>query len=162
MKRFFLWLLLAALLIPAGLCEAKCDIPAAIDALKVCWREEYASAGDEPGYLEIKNTRVIAIADKPKAAQESLQAQADEIFGEVSYIVEFILYSDLANMAPYYTDAGIWDCVVVHRDGTMSVPVNNPFDAYSARTYSMDLSGIITGVTDLNQAHNAVYHLLEE
>lgn len=162
MKRFLLWILLTALLIPAGLCETQCDIPAAIEALKACWREEYAASESAPGYLEIKNTRIIAIAEAPKAAQESMQPQADEIFGNVSCIVEFMLYSNLAGLAPYYQAPGIWECVMVHKDGTMAVPLNNPFDAYRARTYSMDLSGIIADVTDLKQEYNAVYHLLEE
>ena len=163
MKRFLILLLAAAMLIPCGLCEEEYDVAAVVETLKTCWRDEvYGFAEDASGYLEIKNTRVVVICDAPKAGEESAQAHADECFGNVDYIVEFMLYSDLMGAAPYYQDAGAWDCVAVYEDGSMEVLMENLFSHYTSRTYSLDFSGIIADVVDLNQDYNAVYHLFGE
>ena len=162
MKKLIVCLLMAALLIPGGLCESEYDVAAAVEALKACWREEYSLAENLPGYLEIKNTRIVTIAETPKAAEESMQQCADELFGDVDYIVEFMLYCDPMGMAPYYQNAGNRNCVVVREDGSMEVPVNDLFNVYRARTYSMDISGIVADVIDFNQEYNGIYHLMEE
>lgn len=162
MKKWIICLLIVVMMLPAGLCEAEYDIAAAIENLKTCWREEYSSAGKLPGYLEIKNTRVVVITDEPKAPEESVQPYADAYFADVDYIVEFMLYSDLMGMAPYYQAAGVWDCVVVYKDGSVQTPMNSPFDEYRARTYTFDVAGIIADVIDLGQEYNAAYRLLEE
>ena len=162
MKRWMACLLAVMLMLPVGLCEEGYNIAGAVEALKACWYGEYFFAENLPGYLEIKNTRVVRIAEKPKAADESMQPYADEYFGGVDYIVEFMLYSDLLGMAPYYQETGNWDCVVVYKDGSMEVPVNHPFDDYRARTYSTDVSGMIDAVIDFSQEYNAVYYLMEE
>ena len=163
MRKTILWLMLAVLLCSPALGERQYDIDAAVEALKECWRSEvYGSAENLEGYLEIKNTRVIEISDTPKADDSIMQQQADQFFGGVDYIVEFMLYSDLSCSAPYYQNAGAWECVVVYEDGTMQTPAHSPFYVYRSRTYSMDFSGIITDVIDLNQEYNAVYRLLQE
>lgn len=166
MKKFLTWMLMLMLLIPSALCENEQNemIEAAIETLKEYWRAEvYSFAPEESaGYLEIKNVRVVKIADAPEAGIENAQEYADEIFGEIDCVVEFILYSDTLGMAPYYQNAGAWDCVAVKEDGTMEVLVGNPFDTYRSRTYSMDVSGIVEDVVDFNQEYNAVMYLLEE
>ncbi len=163
MKKFLLCLLVAALLIPAGLCEAELDAAAAVEVLKDYWRNEvYSFAEELPGYLEIKNTRVVVIADEIGIEDAFEQEQAEKCFGGVDYIVEFMLYADMLGAAPYYQNADSWNCVAVREDGSMEVLIENPFDAYRARTYSLDVSGIVADVIDLNQEYNAVYHLLEE
>lgn len=162
-KQILICLLMLALLIPCGLCETEYDVAAAVEALKTYWRDEaYAFAEDQDGYLEIKNTRIVVIADEPKAENEDMQPQMDKCFADVDYIVEFILYSDMLGAAPYYQNAGSWNCVVVRKDGSMEVPAESPFDDYRSHTYSLDVSGIVADVIDLNQEYNAVYHLLEE
>jgi hypothetical protein len=153
-------------LIPSALCENEQNemIEAAIETLTEYWRAEVYSFApeDSAGYLEIKNVRVVKISDAPKAGIENAQEYADEIFGEIDCVVEFILYSDTLGIAPYYQNAGAWDCVVVREDGTMEVLVGNPFASYRSRTYSMDVSGIVENVMDFNQEYNAVMYLLEE
>ncbi len=163
MKKFLICLLAAALLIPAGLCETEYDVAAAVETLKNCWRDEVYSFGQElPGYLEIKNTRVVVIADEIGIEDAFEQEQAEKCFSGVDYIVEFMLYADMLGTAPYYQNAGSWNCVAVREDGSMEVLIENPFDAYRARTYSFDVSGIVADVIDLDQEYNAEYHLLEE
>lgn len=164
MKKMLCCMLLVVFLAPCAFAEADYDVNAAIDALKACWRDEAYGFGPEgsDGYLEIKNTRLVIIADEPKAGDENAQAHADELFGDVDCIVEFMLYSDMMGLAPYYQQAGNWTCVVIYEDGSMEVPMEHPFDAYRSRTYSLDLSGIVADAIDLNQAHNAVFRLLEE
>lgn len=162
MKRFLICLLALAMMVPCALGEAEWNVEAAVDALKACWRDEVYAGMETDGYLEIKNTRVVKIAGEPKAESEDIQSEAEKIFGDVDYIVEFILYADLTGLAPYYQSADSWSCAVVHKDGTVTVPTENPFDDYRAHTYSLDLSGIVESVTDLNQDYNAVYRLMEE
>ena len=161
MKRLMSCLLMLMMLLPAGMCDEEYDVDAAIGLLKTCWREEYASMEKLSGYLEIKNTRIVKIADEPKA-DESVQEYADKYFGDVDYIVEFMLYSDLMGMAPYYQDAGMWDCVIAYEDGSMEVAAKNVFYDYRARTYSFDISGIVADVIDLNQQYNEVCYLMRE
>lgn len=162
MRRLLVWLLTLAMMVPCALGEAEWDVEGAVEALKACWRDEVYEGMAADGYLEVKNTRVVTVANAPKAEGEAAQAYADEYFGDVEYIVEFLLYVDLMGTAPYYQSAGAWSCVVVHTDGTMAVPAENPFDVYLAHTYILDLSGIVESVIDLNQDCNDVYHLLKE
>lgn len=160
MKKAMIFILAMLFLFSGAYAEETYDVGAAIETLKMCWRDEvydFAPEGSD-GYLEIKNTRLVLIQDD--LAAENKQAQ--EFFGDVDCIVEFVIYSDVMGLAPYYQQAGNWQCVLIYKDGSMEVVMNHPFDEYRSRTYSLDLSGIVEDVIDLNQTHNAVYHLLEE
>lgn len=165
MRKILVALLILSMLIAGALGEMEWNVEQAVEVLKAYWRDEVyegfaTDAAD--GYLEIKNTRVVVIQKEPEAADAELQEYADRYFGDVAYIVEFLLYTDVLGIAPYYHQTGEWDCVVVHEDGSMEVPAEHPFDAYRSRTYSMDFSGILAEVIDLGQAYNAVYHLNNE
>lgn len=167
MKKWLICLLAVLLMMPCALGESDLDVEAAVQALKECWKTEaYAFAGEQSdGYLEIKNTRIVEISDAPEARgenAEALQETVNDIFADVDYIVEFMLYSDMAGTAPYTRNEGAWDCVVVGKDGTMSVPAQNPINQYRARSYSHDVSGIVENVVDLNQKYNAIYRLMTE
>lgn len=136
------------------------DVETAIETLKDCWRDEvfaFVPEGSE-GYFEIKNTRLVQIKDSLPPDDEN----ALEIFGDVDCIVEFVIYSDELGSAPYYPQAENWRCVLIYEDGTMETVMRHPFEEYRARTYSLDLSGIIQNVIDLNQEYNAVYLLGKE
>lgn len=159
MKKAMGFMLAILLLFSCAHAEAGYDVEAAIETLKACWRDEvydFAPEGSD-GYLEIKNTRLVLIQEELSAEDE----YAHELFGDVDCIVEFVLYSDAMGLAPYYQQAGNWQCVLIHKDGSTETVMVHPFDEYRARTYSLDLSGIVENVIDLNQTHNAVFHLLE-
>ena len=179
MKRYLailLMIVLLALSAPAALAETQATgeydavVLPAIEVLKNEWRGIYGeSAGAGmygpgfTGYLEIKNTRVIYIKEDPHRTGE-LSGEEDaaaKFFGDMDYFVDFILYSDYMGSTPYYDNFGIYDCVVVKRDGTVEV-LQNPLQIYRGRTYDVDFSGIIEEIVDLNGEYNAVYHLLWE
>lgn len=160
MKKMMCLLFAVLILCSGSLAEDRYDVEAAIETLKACWRDEvYAFAPEKnEGYLEIKNTRLVLIREELTEDDEIAQ----ELFGNVECIVEFVLFSDLLDLAPYYQPADSWQCVLIRRDGTMETAVQHPFDQYSSRTYSFDFSNIIEDVLDLNQTHNGVFRLSEE
>jgi len=126
----------------------------AVDALKQQWKEIYSDdmyIGCE-GYLEIKNARIIYINDEIEAGI------AEEMFGNVDYIVEFIIYSDYFASAPYYMNIGLYDTVVFYDDGYTEV-TRSMLNIYRARTYEADLSNIIKSIEDLGDKYNAVFKL---
>lgn len=131
----------------------------AIDVLKEHWKESYAKDGmSKSGYLEIKNTRIIWIQDG-LAGSESTPVK--QFFGNVDYIIEFVLYTDYFGSEPYYNNAWIDNCVVVYTDGTRRV-VRDQFELYRSRSYNMDYSGIIERIVDLGSEYNSAYRLLDE
>ena len=130
-------------------------------ALLETWRETYADDMYEghSGYLEIKNTRVLRISDNPVSnALESTDEIAKEYFGDVAYVVEFVIYTDYMLTEPYYGWDGINDCVMIHRNGTATVG-RNPFWTYRSRTYCTDFTGIIDEIEDLGTLCNEVFFL---
>ena len=189
MKRFLAFVLLLALLTLPALAENKeaksAPAPAgeemggeydemvlpAIEALKGEWRRIYGEmvdggmcGPDFTGYLEIKNTRVIRIRKVPYGSRGSAGEtnHATETFGDIDYLVDFVIYSDYFGSTPYYEYVGLSDCVAVLRNGTIEVRQKNPLLLYRSRYYESDFSGIIEEIIDLNGAYNAVFHLLEE
>lgn len=144
----------------------------AIDALKDAWLEVYGKRANVylmlsasfTGYLEIRNTRVIRIRENPHQIDETASESdiAADTFGNVDYLVEFIVFSEYMGSAPYYESTNMWDCVAVLRDGTFEAQGRNPLVQYRSRTGELDLSGIIEEIIDLGDEYNAVYHLLLE
>ncbi len=130
-------------------------ISKAIDTLKENWKQRHQDVGCGNGHLEIRSTRVFYIADPilPEAGET-----AQKLFGDMVCFVEFILLTDLYETAPYYLNAGAYDCVALYRDGSYKV-IYNPLNAYRSRTYQSDFSGFISGVSDRGSEYNAVFQL---
>ena len=124
-------------------------VDTAITALSNKWIEIYSEEGKDDGYLEILHTRFVDITPD---MDDSVFQEIDRAT-EIDYIVEFILYSDYFNAAPYYHNATIYDTVVVYNDGT-SLVAGNLFRTYSSLTYSYDYSGFITEIADLGSTYN--------
>lgn len=126
-------------------------IDTAKQALSQEWREIFSDhiqdGMETDGYLEIKNTRVIEV--KPNE---------NELFSDVSAVVEFTLYSDYFGSTPYYSDARTADSVVFYNDGSCEV-VRNPFLIYSANSFSYDYSDLIAAIYDFQSDFNEVYYL---
>ena len=162
MRKVICCLLIATLLLHCvGAFAAETVADQAQQALLAFWTEEYKKDYYEghTGHLEIKNTRVITIAQNVSSNyNEASDKKAQEYFGDVAYVVEFLILSDYLMTEPYYSFVGIYDHVIVHRDGTMEVS-RNPFDLYRTRTYLTDFTGIIEEIDDLRDAYNGVFSL---
>ena len=121
----------------------------AIKELKSSWEDIYDdSSVKTDGYFEIKNTRVIEI--KKNDIEE---------FEDVDYIIEFVLYTDYFGSAPYYSNVGVTDSVVIYDNGDMEVSNVNILRMYSSRYYTYDYSDIIKEVNDYGDKYNCVENL---
>ena len=133
----------------------------AVDALRRGWLAEYTGkyGMSRNGYLNITHTRISYIRED-FAAQDLSESKAAAPFQNAYCVVEFLLMSDYNGTAPYYSNATVWDSVIVYRDGTAKAVQQSPFRMYSARTYDYDYTDMIEEVRDCGDACNAVYYLL--
>lgn len=131
--------------------ETDAAMVAAVETLEAYWTELYTQEQyeGEDGYFEIKNTRKIQIKDTITGADAELAA---ETFGNVDYIVEFVVYAEYYPQA-YVSQAPLSDRVIVYDDGRMEVG-RDLFKDYSTRVYSFDYSGIIESVEDYGDKYN--------
>lgn len=160
MKKWFVLLLLLALALPcAAFADAREDemVHAALDVLTDYWRDEVYgnSAGmDLDGYLEVKWTRVVYIQDDAVKSGDPAQ------FADMECFVEFFILSDYFGSHPYYSHAGIAECVAVYEDGSCEVLRMNPLEAHRARSFSGDFSSIIESISDRGSDFNQTYDLM--
>ena len=142
-----------------GLTQPKEDriIEKAVKALTEHWKnEEYSgkNAGiSKDGYLEIKWTRVVYIKD-------NIKADHAEQFKGMNCYVEFFVLSDYFGSAPYYSHAGVNECVAVMDNGQYKV-VQDPIRMYRSMTYQNDFSPIIESISDRGSDFNQVFYLLK-
>lgn len=149
MRRFFSFLLVFSFVLTLSACGDNPHdelIDKAIKELQSLWQELYDNSDIETErYFEIKNTRVM-----------ELKKNDVEDFKNIDYIIEFVLFTDYYGASPYYSNVGISDSVIVYNDGTMEVPSNNLFRAYTGKTYVYNYEGIIETVTDYGDEYNCV------
>ena len=111
---------------------------------------------DKEYTLDIRSTRIICIRDDfDEAQEESLLSVQEELFGNVRYIIEFYVYSDLLDSTysyPTTTD------VIIYDDGNMEWSSKGYLQKYVSRTFSNDFSAIIDQVIDLHEEYNQVIH----
>ena len=145
MKRILTVLLALTIVICLTACGVKTDRVAskAVKELEDRWEEIYDKSPDlSDKHFEIKNTRVITIKDNDT-----------EQFKDIEYVVEFVLFTNYFGTAPYYSDAGLYNNVIVYKDGTMEV-TNNYFKRYREVTFNSDFSDIIESIDDLDDKYN--------
>ena len=130
-------------------------ITKAIEAVKECWRDKFDD--DSKGELSIRHTRVIHIKEDLSGAGK----KANELFGDVECIVGFVLFTDYMGTSPYLDNYGVYDHVIVRKDGSCEV-TSNPINRYRQITYNTDYSGFIDYVSDYGADYNADFALLEE
>ena len=121
------------------------QVEKALGALETGWTDFYAEEKTGDGYVQVKNTRIIRFNDN--------MAQPWE---DAKYLVEFALYTDYFNAAPYYADAGCMDTVLIYRDGKAELQKMNPVNVYRAANYKMD---IVSEVIDLGESYNRTWDL---
>lgn len=169
-KRFFLVLLLGFCLLLGG-CTSEEDamVKDAVDMLKAAYAERYETGSMRQrsedrgipfeGYLEILDTRVYYIKDSFQLADAEKQQMAEKVFGNVRCVVEFSLYTD-GGFAPYYPTMDFYDCVIVHRDGSMRAE-RSPFLNYVYQRYQYELLDVIESVSDRNGDFNGTWRLMK-
>jgi len=123
-------------------------VESAREALCDEWADIYSKDRGCEEYVEIINTRVVTI--------NRGAGDVNEMFWGVKYLVEFELFTDYLGTAPYYTNAGVYDCVIVYKDGSMEVMSQNPIDFYRSRYYTTDFSDIIDEMVNLGSTYNTV------
>ena len=128
------------------------EVRQAIEAMKKQWEEVYNDENfyeiSRNKYLEIKNTRIIFIKD-----------DVPDVFENIDYIIEFMIFTDYSGSAPYYSNASIYDSVVFYRDGKIVVQQKSLFSFYRSRNYTSEFSNIIKSVNDLGSVYNKAYEL---
>lgn len=138
----------------AGFACAEADddamIQGAIDALWNRWLMDSEAVGFE-GYLRIMNTRVVELADNDVDLFEGMEA-----------IVEFVIYTDYFNNAPYYVEPNVYDSVAVYADGSYAVQTFSLFERYRSKYFEIDYSKLIERVADYYDAYNCEFRAIEE
>lgn len=121
----------------------------------IYWEEDYP---DKEYLLDIRSTRIICIKD-------TLEEKQEEFFGDMEYVIEFLLYSDYMAAGEntsglnvgYYDSIGMNDNVVVYKDGHMECQ-SRVLSNYRSRTYETDYSTFIDRVIDLHEQYNQEIH----
>ena len=109
----------------------------ALDMLRDRW-EELAKEDaymTEP-YVDIRDIRLIKICENPVRKSNEGETTLEEL-SNVEYIIEFLHYSNYLS-ENYPTYVGLYNSVVVYKDGTMEVPSKNPLSLIQARYYISD------------------------
>ena len=152
LKRLFACLLCIILCTGLACAESGDDemIQRAMDVLWNRWLADSEAVGFEP-YLRIMNTRVVELADNDVDLFEGMEA-----------IVEFVIYTDYLNNAPYYVEPNVYDSVAVYADGSYAVPTFSLFERYRSKYYEIDYSKLIERVTDYYDAYNCEFRAIEE
>ena len=127
-------------------------ISEALDLVRDTWQtqaDEYPEMIPQP-YVNIRNTRVIKIAEEPAdaAADKPVEEMQD-----IDCIIEFMMFTNYFGDT-YPCNAGIFDTVAVYRDGSMEVQKTNLMNALRAKYYMTDYSGVIDEIIDLGDAYN--------
>ena len=125
----------------------------AIDLIRDAWQaeaDEYPQMMEKP-YADIKNTRIIEIADKPVNADME-NKPVDEL-KDVDYIIEFMMLTNyFGDSLP--VNAGILDTVAVYRSGKMEVQKSNLLNALRAKYFMTDYSGVIDEIIDFGDTYS--------
>lgn len=138
----------------------------AIEVLAERWNENYweSEYPDKEYLLDIRSTRVVCIRDRFDEEQnDTIAGVREELFGEVQYIIEFLLYTDTFSIGEiasgqnvgYYPNSMTDDNVIVYKDGSMEC-VSEYLQKYRARTFTVDFSTMIDQVIDLHEEFNQV------
>jgi len=102
---------------------------------------------------DFRYTIQLNIKDEIDSSKEA------EFFQNIDYIVEFELVSNYYNTSPYYFNAGINNCVVVLKDGTMSLEGHSPLNSFRAAAYETDFSSFTESIEDFHGEYDRVLEI---
>ena len=128
------------------------EIQDALELIRAAWQEQadqYPEIMSGP-YVDIKNTRIVRLADKP--ADASSEKPVEEL-KDIDYIVEFMMLTNYYGDT-YPCNVGILDTVAVYKNGKMEVQKTNLMNALRAKYFMSDFSGVIEEIIDLGEAYN--------
>ncbi|MBE5731747.1 MAG: hypothetical protein E7353_01820 [Clostridiales bacterium] len=125
----------------------------AVEAIKEKWEDHYLNEyhGDTTpsNKLIIKNTRIVKIKEDLDDNQT-----LKELFENVKYVVEFVIYSDYYGTdSKYLTYESKYCSVVIYNDNTTVVEIRNPIESYCIRVYDFSFP-MVDEVIDLNSDYN--------
>ena len=95
--------------------------------------------------------------------REELAEKEAKYFGDISCVIEFLLYDDMLSSSGPGHNAGYHDVslqnysVVVYRSGLVSTSKSSPITLYRSRTYESDYSSFIEEVVDYRDQYNQVF-----
>ena len=160
MKRLCLTLLLIVSLLAAALPAFADDdqygekIQDALELVKATWQEQadkYPDIMPAP-YVDIKNTRIIRLFEKPA---DALSGKPVEELEGVECIIEFMMLTNYYGDT-YPCNAGVNDTVAVYTNGKMEIQNMNLLNMVRAKYYMTDYSGVIEEIIDLGDAYNGL------
>ena len=123
-------------------------IKQAIEEVKHSWQHTYSYLNNgNDGHFEIKNTRVITIKEN-----------TNKDFKDVSYVIEFEIYSDYFSTAPYYYSIDMHDQVIVYKDGKMEVPNKDVFKNSTMQSKE-SMEKVIASIDDYGDKYNYIENL---
>lgn len=144
-----------------GLCACSAEkkdkrVEDAIELLCDYYEDYYDEQDIDDKYLKITNTRVVTLEDEFSG---ELAEKAEEMLGEVSYIVEFQLYTNYYNSSSYYFEYGPCVSVVVYDDGSSEAVTKNLLNQLGTTAYCFDMTGIVKKVEDFDSKYDGELEL---
>ncbi len=132
------------------------NVKLAISELTSHWKEWYNDYEFGDGYLEIIHTRVVEI-DPSQDSKFSTMEYVDRA-NEIKYIVEFDIYTDYRDSAPYYDKTEQYNNVIIYKDGTSKV-TSKVLERYGNIIYDYKYSKVLVNVKDYGDSFNRVINL---
>lgn len=129
------------------------EIEKALDLIREAWQDradKYPVLMPKP-YVNVKNTRIIKIAEDPKS--EETDNKPLEILTDVDYIIDFMMLTNYYGDS-YPINVEKWDQVIVKQDGSMEAYDGDLLNRISKSTGIIDFTGIIDEIIDLGDAYS--------
>ena len=122
-----------------------------ISVLKEGWEDIYTQRPIDARENKIKivNSRIIELNDTHTIIE----------FEDIDKIIEFAVYSDYyGTQGKYYINVGMYDTILVYKDGTMGFEGHSPIRQYFSRYYDTSLP-FISRVVEFGSSYNQTINL---
>ncbi len=123
----------------------------AISVLKEGWENVYTQRpiDNRENKIRIANSRIIEVKDTHEINE----------FQNIKSIIEFVVYSDYyGTQGKYYINAGIYDTVLVYKDGTMNFESQSLIKQYINMYIDTSLP-FISSVVEFDSSYNQTINL---
>lgn len=123
----------------------------AITELTKGWENKYKEFDLEnrDNAIYIKNSRIIELTDNHEISA----------FENIKYIIEFIIFSDYyGSGGKYFHDIGLYDTVIVYKDGSIEFSYYDIMRQYNNASYDYSFS-YVSQVIELESTYNQVINL---
>ena len=99
----------------------------------------FRAPGSENRIVEIKGVRAVKLAPNE-----------NEFYKNVSYVVEFELYSNRYRVEPYFVAEEIYNTVLVYADGRCEVMLTNPITSSIEQSDPHEIHAIIENIEEFD------------